>query len=67
MDKIIIKNDMSIWHMKVQVFGVPDYDTQITWNKFGFCKLLSEISKQNSGFEYFDYFKFGLWVTCFFA
>jgi hypothetical protein len=29
--------------MKVRVFRVPDCDTRITRNKFGFCKLLPEI------------------------
>jgi hypothetical protein len=47
---------MSTSHMKVRVirvFRVPDYDTRITRNKFGFCKLLPEILKPNSGFGYF--------------
>jgi hypothetical protein len=55
--------------MKVRVFRVPDYDTRITQNKFGFCKLLPEILKPNSGFGYFGfgygYFEFGFRVTGF--
>jgi hypothetical protein len=35
--------------MKVRVIRVPDGDTRITRTKFGFCKLLPEIPKQNSG------------------
>jgi hypothetical protein len=61
MYKLIINNDMSTWHMKVLVFRVPDCDTQITRNKFGFYKLLPEIPEQNSGFGYFG---FGLRVFC---
>jgi hypothetical protein len=41
--------------MKVRVIRVPDYDTRITKNKFGFCKLLPKIPKQNSGFGYFGF------------
>jgi hypothetical protein len=65
MYKLIIKHDMSTWHMKVRVirvFRVPDCDTRITQNNFGFCKLLPEIPKQNSGFEYFG---FGFWYSGF--
>jgi hypothetical protein len=55
--------------MKVQVFRVPDCDTRINRNKFGFCKLLPEIPEQNSGFGYFGfgfvYFGFGFRVTGF--
>jgi len=53
--------------MKVRVFRVPDCDTRITRNKFGFCKLLPEIPEQNSGFEYFEfgYSGFGFRVTGF--
>jgi hypothetical protein len=40
MYKLIIKHDMSTWHMKVRVFRVPDCDTRITRNKFRFCMLL---------------------------
>jgi hypothetical protein len=50
MHELIIKHNMSTWHMKVRVirvFRVPDCDTR---NKFGFCKLLTEILEQNSGF-----------------
>jgi hypothetical protein len=73
MYKLIIKYDMSTRHMKVQVirvFRVPDCDTRITRNQFGFCKLLPEIPKQNSGFGYFGfgfgfgYSGFGLRVFC---
>jgi hypothetical protein len=39
----------------IRVFRVPDCDTRITRNKFGFCKLLPEIPKQNSGFGYFGF------------
>jgi hypothetical protein len=63
---------MSTWHMKVRVirvFRVPDCDTRITRTKFGFCKLLPEIPKQNSGFGYFGfgfgYSGFGFRVTGF--
>jgi hypothetical protein len=55
----------------IRVFRVPDCDTRITRNKFGFCKLLPEIPKQNSGFGYFrfgfgfGYFGFGFRVTGF--
>jgi hypothetical protein len=52
MRKIIIKNDMSTWHMKfrvIQVFRVPDYDTQ---NKFGVFKLLSKIPERDSSFGF---------------
>jgi hypothetical protein len=45
----------------IRVFRVPDCDTRITRNKFGFCKLLPEIPEQNSGFGYFG---FGLRVFC---
>jgi hypothetical protein len=46
--------------MKVRVIRVPDCDTRITRNKFGFCKLLPEIPEQNSGFGYFGFgFGFG--------
>jgi hypothetical protein len=61
---------MSTWHMKVWVIRVPDCDTRITRNKFGFCKLLHEIPEQNSGFGYFGfgfgfgYSGFGLQVFC---
>jgi hypothetical protein len=48
--------------MKVRVIRVPDCDTQIIRNKFGFCKLLPEIPEQNSGFGYFG---FGFWVMIF--
>jgi hypothetical protein len=64
MYKLIIKHDMSTWHMKVRVirvFRVPDCDTRITQKKFGFCKLLPKIPEQNSGFGYFG---FGLRVFC---
>jgi hypothetical protein len=50
----------------IRVFRVPDCDTR---NKFGFCKLLPEIPKQNSGFRYFGfgfgYSGFGFRVTGF--
>jgi hypothetical protein len=53
----------------IQVFRVPDCDTRITRNKFGFCKLLPEIPEQNSGFGYFGfgfgYSGFGFRVTGF--
>jgi hypothetical protein len=39
----------------IRVFRVPDYDTRITQNNFGFCKLLPEILKPNSGFGYFGF------------
>jgi hypothetical protein len=48
--------------MKVRVIRVPDCDTRITRNNFGFCKLLPEIPEQNSGFGYFG---FGFRVTGF--
>jgi hypothetical protein len=52
----------------IQVFRVPDCDTRITQNKFGFCKLLPEIPEQKSGFGYFGfgfgYSGFGLRVFC---
>jgi hypothetical protein len=48
----------------IRVFRVPDCDTRITQNKFGFCKLLPEIPEQNSGFGYFG-FGFGFRVTGF--
>jgi hypothetical protein len=53
--------------MKVRVIRVPDCDTRITRNKFGFCKLLPEIPKQNSSFGYFGfgYSGFGFRVTGF--
>jgi hypothetical protein len=55
--------------MKVRVFRVPDCDTRITRNNFGFCKLLPEIPEQNLGFGYFGfgfrYFGFGFRVTGF--
>jgi hypothetical protein len=55
--------------MKVQVIRVPDCDTRITRNKFGFCKLLPEIPEQNLGFGYFGfgfrYSGFGFRVTGF--
>jgi hypothetical protein len=44
---------MKVW--VIRVFRVPDCDTRITQNKFGFCKLLPEIPEQNSGIEYFGY------------
>jgi hypothetical protein len=55
--------------MKVRVIRVPDYDTRITRNKFGFCKLLPKILEQNSGFGYFrfGFSGFGFRVTGFFA
>jgi hypothetical protein len=57
--------------MKVRVFRVPDCDIRITRTKFGFCKLLPEISKENSGFEYFgfefSYSGFEFRVTGFFV
>jgi hypothetical protein len=70
MYKLIIKHDISTWHMKVRVirvFRVPDCDTRITRNNFGFCKLLPEIPEQNSGFGYFGfgYSGFGFRVTGF--
>jgi hypothetical protein len=46
----------------IRVFRVPDCDTRITRNNFGFCKLLPEIPEQNSGFGYFG---FGFRVTGF--
>jgi hypothetical protein len=53
----------------IRVFRVPDCDTRITRTKFGFCKLLPEIPKQNSGFGYFGfgfgYSGFGFRVTGF--
>jgi hypothetical protein len=51
----------------IRVFRVPDCDTRITRNKFGFCKLLPEILEQNSGFGYFGfgYSGFGFRVTGF--
>jgi hypothetical protein len=51
----------------IRVFQVPDCDTRITRNKFGFCKLLPEIPEQKSGFGYFGfgYFGFGFRVTDF--
>jgi hypothetical protein len=47
--------------------SVPDCDTRITRNKFGFYKLLPEIPEQNSGFGYFgfEYSEFGFRVTGF--
>jgi hypothetical protein len=36
---------MKVW--VIRVFRVPDCDTRITRNKFGFCKLLPEILEQN--------------------
>jgi hypothetical protein len=55
--------------MKVRLFRVPDCDTRITRIKFGFCKLLPEIPKQNLGFGYFGfgfgYFGFEFRVTGF--
>jgi hypothetical protein len=33
----------------IRIFRVPDCDTRIIQNKFGFCKLLPEILEQNSG------------------
>jgi hypothetical protein len=53
--------------MKVRVIRVPDCDTRITRTKFGFCKLLPEIPKQNSGFGYFwfGYSGFGFRVLGF--
>jgi hypothetical protein len=60
---------MKVW--VIRVFRVPDCDTRITRNKFGFCKLLPEISEQNLGFGYFGfgfgYSGFGLQVIGFFA
>jgi hypothetical protein len=71
MYKLIIKHDMSTWHIKVRVIRVPDCDTRITRTKFGFCKLLPEIPEQNSGFGYFGfgfgYSGFEFRVTGFFA
>jgi hypothetical protein len=58
MHKLIIRNDMSTWHMKVRV---PNYDIRITRNKFGFYKLLLEILERNSDFGYFG---FGLRCFC---
>jgi hypothetical protein len=53
----------------IRVFRVPDCDTRITRNNFGFCKLLPEIPEQNSGFGYFGfgfgYSGFGFRVTGF--
>jgi hypothetical protein len=51
----------------IRVFWVPDYDTRITRNKFGFCNLLPEILEPNSGFGYFGfgYSGFGFRVTGF--
>jgi hypothetical protein len=37
MYKLIIKNDMSTWQMKVRVFQVPDYDTRIPEINSGFA------------------------------
>jgi hypothetical protein len=56
---------MKVW--VIRVFRVPDYDTRITQNKFGFCKLLPEIPKRNLGFGHFGfgYSRFGFWVTGF--
>jgi hypothetical protein len=55
--------------MKVRVIRVPDCDTRITRNNFGFCKLLPEIPEQNSSFGYsgfgFGYSGFGFRVTGF--
>jgi hypothetical protein len=69
MYKLIIKHDMSTWHMKVrviQVFRVPDCDTRINQNKFGFCKLLPEIPELNLDFGFgFGYSGFGFRVTGF--
>jgi hypothetical protein len=48
----------------IRVFRVPDCDTRITRNNFGFCKLLPEIPEQNSGFGYFRFGYFGLRVFC---
>jgi hypothetical protein len=39
----------------IRIFRVPDCDTRITRNKFGFFKLLPEIPEQNSGFGYFGF------------
>jgi hypothetical protein len=54
--------------MKVRVFRVPDCNTRNTRNKFWFCKLLSEIPEQNSGFGYFgfrfSYSGFGFRIFC---
>jgi hypothetical protein len=61
MYKLIIKHDMSTWHMKIGVIRVPNCDTRIIWNKFGFYKLLPKIPEQNSGF---GYFRFGFRVFC---
>jgi hypothetical protein len=53
----------------IRVFRVPDCDTRITRNNFGFCKLLPEIPEQNSSFGYFGfgfgYSGFGFRVTGF--
>jgi hypothetical protein len=46
----------------IRIFRVSDCDTQITRTKFGFYKLLPEIPKQNSGFEYFGYSGFGFFA-----
>jgi hypothetical protein len=58
---------MKVW--VIRVFRVPDCDTRITRNNFGFCKLLPEIPEQNSGFGYsgfgFGYSGFGFRVTGF--
>ena len=55
--------------MKVRVIRVPDYDTRINRNKFGFCNLLPEILEPNLGFGYFGfgfgYSGFGFRVTGF--
>jgi hypothetical protein len=70
MYKLIIKHDISTWHMKVRVIRVPDCDTWITRNKFGFYKLLPEIPEQNSGFGFgfgFGYSGFEFRVTDFLA
>jgi hypothetical protein len=47
--------------MKVRVIRVSDYDTRITQDNFGFCKLVPEILKPNSGFG-FGYSRFRLRV-----
>jgi non-canonical poly(A) RNA polymerase PAPD5/7 len=58
---------MSTWHMKVRLIWVPDYDTRITRNNFGFCKLLPEIPERNdTGTVWcFNSFCLLLWWYCY--
>jgi hypothetical protein len=42
MYKLIIKHDMSTWHMKVQVFRVPDCDTEFPEINSGFVSCYAK-------------------------